>query len=131
MGFRSDVKRIPSFGLGCVAGAAGIARVNDLLRGDPGALAVLVSLELCSLTIQWDDASMANIVGTGLFGDGASALVFAGDGSTGRADRSDPRIEKRALSRFDGGDRLEHRLLRPAPHAHPGRPGPHRPPPRA
>ena len=79
VGFRSDIKRIPSFGLGCVAGAAGIARVNDLLRGDPGALAVLVSLELCSLTIQWDDISMANIVGTGLFGDGASALVLAGE----------------------------------------------------
>ena len=79
MGFRSDVKRIPSFGLGCVAGAAGIARVHDFLRGDPGAIAVLVSLELCSLTIQWHDVSMANIVGTGLFGDGASALVFAGD----------------------------------------------------
>lgn len=79
MGFRSDVKRIPSFGLGCVAGAAGIARVADLLRGDPDALAVLVSLELCSLTIQWHDVSMANIVGTGLFGDGASALVFAGE----------------------------------------------------
>jgi len=78
MGFRPDVKRVPSFGLGCVAGAAGIARVNDLLRGDPGALAVLVSLELCSLTIQWEDASMANIVGTGLFGDGAAALVLAG-----------------------------------------------------
>lgn len=79
MGFRSDVKRIPSFGLGCVAGAAGIARVNDLLRGDPDAIAVLVSLELCSLTIQWHDVSMANIVGTGLFGDGASALVMAGE----------------------------------------------------
>lgn len=82
MGFRSDVKRIPSFGLGCVAGAAGIARVADLLHGDPDALAVLVSLELCSLTIQWHDASMANIVGTGLFGDGASALVFSGDRRT-------------------------------------------------
>ena len=78
MGFRSDVKRIPSFGLGCVAGAAGLARVNDLLRGDPEAIAVLVSLELCSLTVQWDDASMANIVGTGLFGDGAAAMVLAG-----------------------------------------------------
>jgi len=79
MGFRSDVKRIPSFGLGCVAGAAGLARVNDLLRGDPEAVAVLVSLELCSLTIQWEDTSMANIVGTGLFGDGASAMVLAGE----------------------------------------------------
>ena len=79
MGFRSDVKRIPSFGLGCAAGAAGIARLNDLLCGHPDALAILVSLELCSLTIQWHDASMANIVGTGLFGDGASALVLAGE----------------------------------------------------
>lgn len=79
MGFRSDVKRIPSFGLGCVAGAAAIARVADLLRGDPDAIAVLVSLELCSLTIQWHDNSMANIVGTGLFGDGASAMVLAGE----------------------------------------------------
>ncbi len=86
MGFRPDVKRVPSFGLGCVAGAAGLARVNDLLRGDAGAIAVLVSLELCSLTIQWDDASMANIVGTGLFGDGAAALVLAG------ADRSEEPI---------------------------------------
>jgi len=78
MGFRSDIKRIPSFGLGCVAGAAGIARVADFLAGHPDSLALLVSVELCSLTIQWDDRSMANIVGTGLFGDGAGAVVMAG-----------------------------------------------------
>lgn len=78
MGFRSDLKRLPSFGLGCVAGAAGIARVADFLAGHPDALALLVSVELCSLTIQWDDRSMANIVGTGLFGDGAAAVVMAG-----------------------------------------------------
>ena len=65
--------------LDTAAGAAGIARLNDLLCGHPDALAILVSLELCSLTIQWHDTSMANIVGTGLFGDGASALVLAGE----------------------------------------------------
>ena len=75
---RPDVKRIPSFGLGCVAGASAIARVADLLKGHPTATALVVSVELCSLTIQWDDHSMANIVGTGLFGDGASAVVMAG-----------------------------------------------------
>lgn len=78
MGFRSDIKRVPSFGLGCVAGASALARVADLLAGHPDARALVVSIELCSLTIQWDDRSMANIVGTGLFGDGAAAVVMVG-----------------------------------------------------
>jgi alkylresorcinol/alkylpyrone synthase len=79
MGFRSDLKRIPSFGLGCVAGAAGIARVADYLQGHPKDVALLVSVELCSLTVQWQDTSMANFIGTGLFGDGAAAAVMLGD----------------------------------------------------
>lgn len=78
LGLRSDVKRIPSFGLGCVAGASGIARVADYLAGHPEDVALLVSVELCSLTIQWDDTAMANIVGTGLFGDGAAVAVMMG-----------------------------------------------------
>jgi len=79
MGFRSDLRRVPSFGLGCVAGAAGLARVADYLAGHPGGVALLVSVELCSLTLQWDDHSMANVVGTGIFGDGAAAVVMVGD----------------------------------------------------
>ncbi|MEO7981758.1 MAG: 3-oxoacyl-[acyl-carrier-protein] synthase III C-terminal domain-containing protein [Sporichthyaceae bacterium] len=79
LGLRPDVRRVPVFGLGCVAGAAGIARVHDLLRGDPDAVAVLLSVELCSLTIQRDDTSMANLVGSGLFGDGAAAVVMVGE----------------------------------------------------
>ena len=79
LGLRPDVKRLPSFGLGCVAGAAGIARVHDYLAGHPGDVGVLVSVELCSLTIQRGDDSMANLVSSGLFGDGASAVVLVGD----------------------------------------------------
>lgn len=79
LGMRPDVKRLPSFGLGCVAGAAGIARVHDYLQGHPGEVAVLLSVELCSLTVQARDDSMANIVASGLFGDGAAAVVMAGD----------------------------------------------------
>jgi alkylresorcinol/alkylpyrone synthase len=79
LGLRPDVRRIPIFGLGCVAGASGVARVDDLLRGDPDAVAVLLSVELCSLTVQRDDSSMANLVGSGLFGDGAAAVVMVGD----------------------------------------------------
>ena len=79
MGMRADVKRLPSFGLGCVGGAAGIARVHDYLLGHPGGVGVLLSVELCSLTLQRDDATMANFVATGLFGDGAAAVVMVGD----------------------------------------------------
>lgn len=79
MGFRQDLRRIPSFGLGCVAGAAGIARVNDYLTGHPNGVALVVSVELCSLTVQWEDRSMANFVGTGIFGDGAASLVLVGE----------------------------------------------------
>jgi alkylresorcinol/alkylpyrone synthase len=78
LGFRKDLKRVPSFGLGCVAGASGIARAADYLEGHPEGVALVVSVELCSLTIQWDDPAMANLVGTGLFGDGAATVVMVG-----------------------------------------------------
>jgi len=78
LGMRSDLKHLPVFGLGCVGGAAGIARVRDYLQGHPQDVALLVSVELCSLTLQHGDASMANIVSSGLFGDGASAVVMVG-----------------------------------------------------
>jgi alkylresorcinol/alkylpyrone synthase len=79
LGLRTDVKRVPIFGLGCVAGAAGIARLADYLRGHPDGVAVLLSVELCSLTFQRDDDSTANLVATGLFGDGAAAVVMVGE----------------------------------------------------
>jgi alkylresorcinol/alkylpyrone synthase len=78
LGLRSDIKRTPLFGLGCVAGAAGLARAADYLRAWPEQVAVLVCVELCSLTVQRDDASVANLVGSGLFGDGAAAVVMGG-----------------------------------------------------
>lgn len=78
VGLRPDVKRIPMFGLGCVAGASGIARMHDYLAHRPDQVAVLVSVELCSLTVQQDDRSVANMVASGLFGDGAAAVVAVG-----------------------------------------------------
>jgi alkylresorcinol/alkylpyrone synthase len=84
VGLRPDVKRIPMFGLGCLAGAAGLARLHDLMLGRPDSVGVLLSIELCSLTLQRDDASVANLVASGLFGDGAAAVVLVG------ANRSEP-----------------------------------------
>lgn len=92
VGFRSDIKRVPIFGLGCAAGAAGIARLADYLLGHPDDVAVLLSVELCSLTLQYDDLSMANIVSSGLFGDGAGALVMVGARRAQEMGLSGPRV---------------------------------------
>lgn len=73
------IKRTPIFGLGCVAGAAGLSRAADYVRAYPGQVAALLSVELCSLTWQRDDLSVANLISTGLFGDGAAAVLVAGD----------------------------------------------------
>jgi alkylresorcinol/alkylpyrone synthase len=78
MGLSPNIKRIPIFGLGCVAGAAGIARAADYVRAFPDQAAALVSVELCSLTWREDDLSIANLISTGLFGDGAAAVIVGG-----------------------------------------------------
>ena len=88
IGLRPDVVRMPLVGLGCVAGAAGVARLNDVLVGRPDAVGVLVAVELCSLTLQRGDRSVPNLVASGLFGDGAAAVVAAGTRRSGAlADR--------------------------------------------
>jgi len=79
MGLSPNIKRIPIFGLGCVAGAAGISRAADYVRGFPDQAAALLSIELCSLTLQRDDVSMAHLISAMLFGDGAAAAVVVGD----------------------------------------------------
>jgi alkylresorcinol/alkylpyrone synthase len=83
-----NLKRIPIFGLGCVAGAAGIARAADYVKAYPEQAAAVISVELCSLTLQQDDFSMANLISTGLFGDGAAAVLVSGD----RLPTAGPRI---------------------------------------
>jgi alkylresorcinol/alkylpyrone synthase len=76
---RPDLKRMPLFGLGCLAGVAGLNRAGDYLLGHPREAAVLLSVELCSLTLQKEDLSIANIIASGLFGDGAAAVLMVGD----------------------------------------------------
>jgi alkylresorcinol/alkylpyrone synthase len=78
MGLRTDIKRVPIFGLGCVAGAAGIARAADYVRAYPKQVAALISVELCSLTWQRADLSVANLISSGLFGDGSAAVLVCG-----------------------------------------------------
>ena len=88
MGLPQNIRRVPIFGLGCVAGAAGIARAADYVRAYPAQAAALVSVELCSLTIQREDLSTANLISSGLFADGSAAVVVTGD----EIDSAGPRI---------------------------------------
>jgi len=78
LGLAPRIKRNPIFGLGCVAGAAGISRAADYVKAYPDHVAILLSVELCSLTLQRKDFSIANVISSGLFGDGAAAVVVAG-----------------------------------------------------
>ncbi|RMH21507.1 MAG: type III polyketide synthase [Acidobacteria bacterium] len=80
LGLGRHTRRLPLFGLGCAAGAAGLARAADYVRAYPEQAAVLLSVELCSLTLQRQDLSIANLIASGLFGDGAAAAVVVGEG---------------------------------------------------
>ena len=78
MKLNPNLKRNPIFGLGCVAGAAGLARAADYVRAFPDQIAILLSVELCSLTWQRGDTNPAALIASGLFGDGAVAVLIAG-----------------------------------------------------
>jgi alkylresorcinol/alkylpyrone synthase len=77
LGFRSDVRRVPVFGLGCAGGVAGLALGAELAMARPGSVVLVVTVELCSLAVRRDQATKANMVALALFGDGAAAAVLA------------------------------------------------------
>jgi alkylresorcinol/alkylpyrone synthase len=89
LGMRHMLKRTPIFGLGCAGGAAAIGRAADYVRAFPDQAAMAVSVELCSLTLQREDLSVANMIASGLFGDGAAAVILCG---SGRNDCAGPRV---------------------------------------
>ena len=92
LGLRDDVRRVPLFGLGCVAGAAGVARLHDYLRGAVDGVGALVSVELCSLTYPGYKPSLAGLVGSALFADGAAAVVAVGERRAERVGARGPGI---------------------------------------
>jgi alkylresorcinol/alkylpyrone synthase len=89
LGFRSDVSRVPVFGLGCAGGASGLSIASRLAQARPGSNVLLVAVELCSLALRHDELTKANIVAVSLFGDGAAAIILrAGDGGATRIEHS-------------------------------------------
>jgi alkylresorcinol/alkylpyrone synthase len=78
MGFRTDIERVPIFGLGCAGGVSGLATARRLAASEGGRTVLFVTVELCSISVRLDKLTKANIVATALFGDGAAACVVRG-----------------------------------------------------
>jgi alkylresorcinol/alkylpyrone synthase len=76
---KRHIKRIPLWGLGCAGGASGITRGMEYTKANPKHNALVVAVELCSLTFQKDDLSKSNIIATSLFSDGCAAAFISGD----------------------------------------------------
>lgn len=79
LGMAPNTSRLPLWGLGCAAGAAGLSRAHDHCLAYPEHRVLLVALECCSLTFMADDLSKKNLVATSLFADGAAATLVCGD----------------------------------------------------
>ncbi|MDP8953126.1 MAG: stilbene synthase, partial [Actinomycetota bacterium] len=62
LGLSEHTKRVPIWGLGCAAGAGGLARAMDHARIYPEKLVLLVGVELCGLTFQKGDRSKAGLI---------------------------------------------------------------------
>jgi alkylresorcinol/alkylpyrone synthase len=76
LGLSEHTRRVPIWGLGCSAGAAGIARAAEHARLYPEKLVLLVAVELSGLTFQRGDRSKSNLISTALFADGAAAVLL-------------------------------------------------------
>jgi alkylresorcinol/alkylpyrone synthase len=77
MRLNPELQRTPIFGLGCAGGVGGLARAAEFSRAHPERNVALLALELCTLTWQQGDLSVANLLASGLFGDGAAAVIFS------------------------------------------------------
>ncbi len=107
LGLAPTLARLPLFGLGCVGGAAGLARVADYLRAYPDRAAMLLAVELCTLTLQRDDPSIANRIAAALFGDGAAAVLLVGAAHPlAAAPSSSPRVLASRAALFPNTERM-------------------------
>lgn len=99
MGFRQSVQTVPVFGYGCAGGILGLRLANDLADarcadgksdtdGKSGQNVLLIALELCSLSYDYEQFDKKNMIATALFGDGCAAAVVSGKvGQGGGRDR--------------------------------------------
>ena len=75
IGLAPNVRRVPITDLGCAAGVAGVGLAETLARGAGEGAALVVSVELCSLSVKTRAPDDTDAIGNILFGDAAAAAV--------------------------------------------------------
>lgn len=79
MRLSQNIGRMAIFGLGCGGGVSGYSKANQMAKGNPDAIVLLVAVELCSLTFLRNDFSKSNFIGSSLFADGVATCIITGD----------------------------------------------------
>jgi alkylresorcinol/alkylpyrone synthase len=70
--------RLPITESGCAGGVVGLSRATDYLTAHPDRAALVLAVELSSLTFQRWDRSATNVVSTAIFGDGGAGVMMVG-----------------------------------------------------
>ncbi|MFD0266374.1 type III polyketide synthase [Streptomyces sp. NPDC127106] len=83
LGFGPGTRQLPIAQLGCAGGGSAINRAHDFCTAYPGANALIVACEFCSLCYQPTDLGVGTLLSNGLFGDAVAAAVVRGTGGTG------------------------------------------------
>ncbi len=105
LGMGGSLGRLPITEAGCAGGVVALARAYDHLRAHPDRAALVLAVELSSLTFQRWDRSPTNVVSTAIFGDGGAAVVLVGDEHPA-ADRGLVRLAATGSAFFPGTTHL-------------------------
>lgn len=77
LGCRATMRRTPIQQLGCAAGVSAVAEAYHFVTSHPGSNALVVAVELSSLSYQPDHESISDFISNALFSDGAAAAVVS------------------------------------------------------
>ena len=79
LGLAPTVERVVVGFMGCYAGVTAVRTAAHIVRSDPGARVLVVSVELCTLHLQPTDR-LESLLAMGQFADGAAAVVVSAEG---------------------------------------------------
>jgi alkylresorcinol/alkylpyrone synthase len=87
----SPLRRTAIVGMGCHGLMPGLYRATTAVQARPNTKTLILTLELCTLHLQHDN-NIRNILGSALFGDGASAAIVGHDPAADSLAGAAPRI---------------------------------------
>ncbi len=84
MGFRKNVQRASITGLGCAGALPTLQRATDFVRANPGRLALVLAVEICS-SCYYVDNTLETVIGNAICADGAAAFLLSANEQTNSA----------------------------------------------